>query len=50
VRVLRTDVAGALWFEWSRDGIEEVDWRRARPGAPAVGSGLRATTELPRWR
>jgi beta-lactamase superfamily II metal-dependent hydrolase len=49
-RVLRTDAAGALWFEWSRDGIEEVDWRRARPGSRATVSGLRARPELPRRR
>jgi competence protein ComEC len=49
-RVLRTDAAGALWFEWSRDGVEEVDWRDARPGAGAAESVFRARSELPRWR
>lgn len=49
-RVLRTDAAGALWFEWSRDGVEEVDWRDARPGARATVSGLRAPSRMPRWR
>ena len=46
--VLRTDAAGALWFEWSRDGIEELDWRRTRPGARALASGARAGGRLPR--
>jgi len=49
-RVLRTDAAGALWFEWSPDGIEEVDWRHVRPGSRATDSGLRAPSELPRRR
>lgn len=49
-RVLRTDAAGALWFEWSRDGIEELDWRRARPGARAALPGPCAPPELPRRR
>jgi competence protein ComEC len=47
-RVLRTDSAGALWFEWSEDGIEELDWRQARPGACATVSGRRARPGLPR--
>jgi competence protein ComEC len=41
-RVLRTDAAGGLWLEWSRDGIEELDWRRARPGSSAASPGSRA--------
>jgi competence protein ComEC len=49
-RVLRTDAAGALWLEWSRDGIVELDWRRVRPGARAATSGLRAPSTLPRRR
>jgi competence protein ComEC len=47
-RVLRTDAAGALWFEWSRDGIEELDWRRERPGTGATATGPRASAGLSR--
>ncbi len=49
-RVLRTDAAGALWLEWSEDGIGELDWRCARPGARAEASELRAPSGLPRRR
>jgi competence protein ComEC len=49
-RALRTDAAGALWFEWSLDGIEELDWRHERPGARATVPGLRAPSKLPRRR
>jgi len=48
--VLRTDDGGALWFEWSRGGIGELDWRCARSGTGAVVSGSRAPPELPRRR
>ena len=34
VAVRRTDLEGALWFEWSDDGAREVDWRHGRPPAP----------------
>jgi beta-lactamase superfamily II metal-dependent hydrolase len=34
VQVRRTDLEGALWFEWSDDGVREVDWRRRRPPGP----------------
>ena len=49
-RVLRTDAAGALWLEWSEDGIGELDWRRTRPGAGPAPSGSRAPARLPRRR
>ncbi len=49
-RVLRTDAAGAVWLEWSPDGVEELDWRRARPGANPARCGPGATAGLPRRR
>ena len=49
-RLWRTDVAGALWFEWSREGIHEVEWRRVRPGTLPAAPGARAPGRLPRQR
>jgi competence protein ComEC len=49
-RVLRTDAVGALWFEWSRDGITELEWRRVRPGGRPALSGFCAPSQVPRRR
>jgi beta-lactamase superfamily II metal-dependent hydrolase len=46
-RVLRTDAAGGLWLEWSPEGIEELEWRRTRPGPGAASSESRDPSRLP---
>ncbi|HVP15444.1 MAG TPA: hypothetical protein VMS88_07855, partial [Terriglobales bacterium] len=46
--VRRTDVSGALWFEWSPEGVRELDWRRARPWHIANPRAPCAPVRLPR--
>jgi competence protein ComEC len=47
-RVRRTDLDGALWFEWWEGGAQELDWRHGRSRDPRMAHPLCVAACAPR--